>query len=62
MLEQELTELRKSKPHHKFEEAKKAFAKLYHPNASLSQSPLEATLRAEIFKEFWAELERIDAI
>jgi hypothetical protein len=49
------------KPDRKFEEAKRAFAKLYHPNASVSRSPLETMLRGEIFKEFWAELERIES-
>jgi chromosome segregation ATPase len=46
---------------HKFEDAKRAFAKLYHPNASVSARPLETMVRGEIFKEFWTELERIES-
>jgi len=62
-VEQELADLRRQsrKVDIKFEEAKRAFAKLYHPNASASRSPLEAMVRTEIFKEFWAELERIES-
>jgi hypothetical protein len=45
----------------KFEQAKRVFAKLYHPNAAVGRSPLEAMVRTEVFKEFWAELERIES-
>jgi hypothetical protein len=62
-LEQELADLQRSpqRSDRKFEEAKRAFAKLYHPNASVSLGPLEKMVRSEIFKEFWAELERIES-
>jgi septal ring factor EnvC (AmiA/AmiB activator) len=62
-LEKELADLRRQNgksDDRKFEEAKRAFAKLYHPNASSSRSPLETMVRSEIFKEFWTELERIE--
>jgi hypothetical protein len=62
-LQKELADLRRQngQSDHKFEEAKRAFAKLYHPNAAHSGGALETMLRGEIFKEFWAELERIEA-
>jgi hypothetical protein len=62
-LEKELADTRKQnvKTDWKFAEAKRAFAKLYHPNSSKVTSPLEALIRGEIFKEFRAELDRIDA-
>lgn len=44
----------------KFERAKKAFARHFHPNSG-DHTGLEATLRAEVFKEFWSELEKIEA-
>jgi chromosome segregation ATPase len=61
--EEELAVLRlkNAKLDHKFEDAKRAFAKIYHPNASVSRSPLETMVRGEIFKEFWGQLERIDS-
>ena len=44
---------------HKFREARRSFARLYHPDhVPLDDSDRET--RAEVFKEFWAELERID--
>jgi chromosome segregation ATPase len=45
---------------HKFAQTKRIFAKLYHPNALVGLSPLEKVIRGELFKEFWAELERIE--
>lgn len=44
----------------RFTDAKRAFARLYHPNSSTGTG-IEKVVRAEIFKEFWAELERIEA-
>lgn len=44
----------------RFTDAKRAFARLYHPN-SANGAGIEKVVRAEIFKEFWAELERIEA-
>lgn len=43
----------------KFRGAKRAFARLYHPNGSTAEG-LEKVVRAEFFKEFWRELERIE--
>lgn len=43
----------------KFRQAKKAFARLYHPDQTAGDSP-EKQLRTELFKEFWDELERIE--
>lgn len=43
----------------KFRQAKKAFARLYHPDQNTGDSP-EKHIRTELFKEFWDELERID--
>jgi hypothetical protein len=45
----------------RFETTKKAFAKFYHPNTWAGHSRLDVSVRAEVFKEFWAELERIEA-
>lgn len=45
----------------KFDRAKRAFAKFYHPNALAGRSQLDVMIRSEIFKEFWTELERIEA-
>ena len=43
----------------KFKQARVAFARLYHPDRHQGD-PDEKRLRAELFKEFWEELERID--
>lgn len=43
----------------KFKQARTAFARLYHPDRHHGD-PEEKRLRAELFKEFWEELERID--
>lgn len=43
----------------KFRQAKKAFARLYHPDQIAGDSP-EKRIRVELFKEFWEELERIE--
>jgi hypothetical protein len=43
-------------------ELKRMFARRYHPNAAgLSGRPYENTLRAELFKEFWADITAIEA-
>jgi len=61
-LERKVKEIQRfSTSDRKFREAKRAFAKLYHPNSQKSISPLEAAIRNEIFKEFWAQLEEIEA-
>ncbi len=44
----------------KFEEIKRRFAKLYHPD-NTSYTGLEATIRGEIFKEFWKEIEEVES-
>ncbi len=44
---------------HKFRQAKRLFARLYHPDHAKGDG-LERLIRAEFFKEFWQELERID--
>jgi hypothetical protein len=44
----------------KFAAAKREFAKMYHPNNNRF-SGLEKLVRAELFREFWVVLERIDA-
>lgn len=59
-----LAELRQGAPpseagESKFREIKKRFARKYHPN-SVGSGSLEATLRAEIFKEFWTEIEAVE--
>lgn len=43
----------------KFKQARTAFARLYHPDRHHGDAE-EKKLRAELFKEFWEELERID--
>lgn len=43
----------------KFREAKAAFARLYHPDQHKG-GLIDAVVRSEIFKEFWAELEKIE--
>jgi hypothetical protein len=42
-----------------FRDAKSAFARLFHPDAAGGDDG-ERELRAEIFKEYWEELERIE--
>lgn len=61
-LERQLIEVKNQSQNkdYKFEQAKRVFAKLYHPNSLAGLSPLEKIMRGEIFKEFWAELERIE--
>ena len=44
----------------KFREIKNRFARRYHPN-SLSSTGIEAIVRTEIFKEFWADFEEVEA-
>jgi len=43
----------------KLREAKRTFARLYHPD-NVHGSGIDKMVRAEIFKEFWRELERIE--
>jgi len=43
----------------KFKQARTAFARLYHPDRHHGDAD-EKRLRADLFKEFWEELERID--
>jgi len=43
----------------KFRQAKKAFARMYHPD-QITGDTLEKRVRTELFKEFWHELERIE--
>ncbi len=43
----------------KFRAAKLAFARLYHPDRGGS-SEMDRLVRSQVFKEFWAELERIE--
>lgn len=43
----------------KFKQARTAFARLYHPDRVHGDGD-EKRIRAELFKEFWEELERID--
>jgi hypothetical protein len=43
----------------KFAAAKRAFARLYHPD-NIRAEGLDKLIRAEIFKEYWRELEAID--
>jgi len=43
----------------KFKQARTAFARLYHPDRHHGDAD-EKRLRAELFKEVWEELERID--
>jgi hypothetical protein len=44
----------------KFRQAKKAVARLTHPD-STGATGIEATIREKLFKEFWAEFQRIEA-
>ncbi len=43
----------------RFRAAKLAFARMYHPDRG-SGSELDRLIRSQVFKEFWAELERIE--
>jgi len=43
----------------KFRQAKSAFARLYHPDRQ-SGDDQRTGVRVEVFKEFWAELQRIE--
>lgn len=43
----------------KFRRAKAVFARLFHPDSILDDA-VEREIRTEIFKQYWAELERID--
>lgn len=43
----------------KFREAKSAFARLFHPDRAQGDAR-EREIRTELFKQFWAELERIE--
>lgn len=43
----------------RFKQAKRAFARLFHPD-HLHGSDLERQIRADMFKTFWSELERIE--
>ncbi len=43
----------------KFQDIKKRFAKRYHPNA-IGTTGMEAAVRAEVFKEFWAEIADVE--
>lgn len=43
----------------KFKQARTTFARLYHPDRHQGDAD-EKKIRAELFKEFWDELERID--
>jgi hypothetical protein len=43
----------------KFKQARTAFARLYHPDRMQGDTD-EKRIRADLFKEFWDELERID--
>ena len=44
----------------KFRRAKSAFARRYHPD-QISRDGEETRIRTEVFKEFWEELQRIEA-
>ena len=44
----------------KFRRAKAAFARRYHPD-QMSRDGEETRIRTEVFKEFWEELQRIEA-
>ena len=68
MLKIEVERLRASGPHSggsdegkgdRFATVKRAFARLYHPDQR-RDSALEAAVRAEVFNEFWPEIERIE--
>ena len=43
----------------KFREARRSFARLYHPD-QVPADDADRAIRAEVFKAFWAELDRID--
>ena len=43
----------------KFTAVKRAFARYYHPNNE-RPSAFEAGVRAQVFNEFWPEIERIE--
>jgi multidrug resistance efflux pump len=43
----------------RFRAAKLAFARLYHPDRAAG-SELDKAIRGQVFREFWAELERIE--
>jgi len=43
----------------RFAAVKRAFARLYHPDQRRG-SALESVVRAEVFNEFWPEIERIE--
>jgi hypothetical protein len=58
-LEAELNRKTAAQGDDKFIAAKRAFAKLYHPNNAGLQG-IEKTIRSEVFKEFWEVLETID--
>ena len=57
--EEELSRLRSGPADAKFKEIKSRFAKRYHPNGG-RYSGIEATVRAEVFKEFWTEFEDVE--
>lgn len=46
-------------PDAKFKQARTAFARMYHPDCVQGDAD-ERRIRAELFKEFWEELDRID--
>jgi len=43
----------------RFTAVKRAFARLYHPDQRVT-SRLEAAVRAEVYNEFWPEIEAIE--
>lgn len=43
----------------RFAAVKRAFARLYHPDQRAA-SRMEAVIRAEVFNEFWPEIEQIE--
>lgn len=46
-------------PGDRFAAVKRAFARLYHPDLR-SGSRLDGAVRAEVFNEFWPEIEKIE--
>ena len=46
-------------PDARFRAAKAAFARLYHPDRTRTEG-IERLIREQVFKEFWAEIERIE--
>jgi hypothetical protein len=44
----------------KFQRTKKEFARTYHPD-NQSGSGIEKAIRAEVFKEFWSKIEKIES-